>query len=121
MSSSCQAPKGIVMNLALHWLMIIFLSTSITKPQSVLPMVTAMLLLYNQQLLCLNITVQNCIYQESFKESCLFWLMMCNKTYIYIRVFVCVCIYISNNYSPKNPTLKSKFAELSKNINKHKR
>ena len=95
MSSSCQAPKGIVMNLALHRLMIIFLSTSITKPQSVLPMVTAMLLLYNQQLLCLNITVQNCIYQESFKESCLFWLMMCNKTYIYIYTCVCVYAYIS--------------------------
>ena len=121
MSSSCQAQKGIVMNLALHRLMIIFLSTSITKPQSVFPMVTAMLLLYNQQLLCLNITVQNCIYQESFKESCLFWLMMCNKTYVYVCVCVCVCVYISNHYSPKNPTLKSKFAELSKNINKHKR
>ena len=87
MSSSCQAQKGIMMNLALHQLMIIFLSTSITKPQSVFPMVTAMLLLYNQQLLCLNITVQNCIYQESFKEFCLFWLMMCNKT------CVCVCVY----------------------------
>ena len=66
----------------------------------------SMLLLYNQQLLCLNITVQNCTYQENFRESCLFWLMMCNN--IYMCVCVCVYIYIyiyTTNNSQKCPHL----------------